>query len=69
MKVRMVNCKLCGRVIVLVSLWSNRCACGAEYNGIGQMLANRSQSGEETGEHQTDLPRSDPDNEREGDDD
>jgi len=45
-----------------VELWDTMtnscdCGCGAEFNGSGQRLADRSQWGEETGEHPADLGR------------
>jgi hypothetical protein len=40
----------CGRTVALDSSWANTCDCGREYNGSGQLLAARSQWGEETGE-------------------
>lgn len=40
----------CGARVVLHSSWANDCHCGREYNASGQLLAPRSQWGEETGE-------------------
>ncbi len=41
----------CGTHLELYSSWANSCQrCGREYNGSGQLLAPRSQWGEETGE-------------------
>lgn len=40
----------CGRKVTLWDGWSNECDCGREFNGSGQLLAPRSQWGEETGE-------------------
>lgn len=41
----------CGAPVELGSSWANSCEkCGREYNGSGQLLASRSQWGEETGE-------------------
>lgn len=40
----------CGAKVELDSSWANECGCGREYNGSGQLLAPRSQWGEETGE-------------------
>ncbi len=38
----------CGAVVILESSWSNSCEkCGREYNGGGQLLAPRSQWGDE----------------------
>ena len=44
----------CGLEVVLAN-FTNTCECGADYNSSGQMLACRSQWGEETGEHWTDC--------------
>jgi len=44
----------CGRQISLAN-FTNTCECGADYNSSGQLLACRSQWGEETGEHWTDC--------------
>jgi len=44
----------CGREVTLAN-FTNTCGCGADYNSGGQMLACRSQWGEETGEHWTDC--------------
>lgn len=35
--------------------FTNTCECGRDYNGSGQLLAHRSQWGEETGESYCDL--------------
>jgi len=43
----------CGRSVTLCDSWANSCDCGAEFNGSGQLLAPRSQWGEETGEQGT----------------
>ena len=40
----------CGAWLALQSSWANECDCGREYNGSAQLLAPRSQWGEETGE-------------------
>lgn len=46
----------CGYQFELHSSWANDCdKCGREYNGSGQLLASRSQWGEETGECQGDF--------------
>lgn len=45
----------CGCELLLDSGWSNECHCGREYNGGGQLLAPRSQWGEETGESMADM--------------
>lgn len=47
-------CDVCQRKVELAH-FTNRCACGADYNFAGQRLAPRSQWGEETGEHWTDC--------------
>ena len=44
----------CGRRVTLRN-FTNTCGCGADYNSSGQLLACRSQWGEETGEHWTDC--------------
>lgn len=44
----------CGREVCLWA-FTNPCDCGADYNSAGQRLADRSQWGEETGEHWTDC--------------
>ncbi len=47
---RVIKCR-CGKKLSLDSSWANECEeCGREYNGFGQLLAPRSQWGEETGE-------------------
>jgi hypothetical protein len=48
--VKKIECKACGREVLLYDSWANTCDCGAEYNGFGQRLAPRSQWGDETGE-------------------
>jgi hypothetical protein len=47
-------CDRCGQTVYL-SGFTNTCECGTDYNMSGQRLAPRSQWGEETGEHPTDL--------------
>jgi hypothetical protein len=38
----------CGTIVILNSSWTNSCErCGREYNGVGQLLAPRSQWGDE----------------------
>ena len=44
----------CGEEVEL-SHFTNTCECGIDYNMSGQLLAPRSQWGEETGEHWTDC--------------
>lgn len=44
----------CGRE-VLCAEFTNTCECGIDYNMSGQMLAPRSQWGEETGERPEDC--------------
>lgn len=47
----MVHCD-CGLFIIECYDFTNTCEhCGADYNFAGQRLADRSQWGEETGEH------------------
>lgn len=43
----------CGAKFTLNDSWATGCDCGREYNGSGQLLAPRSQWGEETGEEGT----------------
>lgn len=50
------ECDCCGRHVTL-SGFTNTCECGADYNMSGSMLASRSQWGEETGEHLSDILR------------
>ena len=45
----------CGEEVVLANFTNTCDGCGADYNSSGQMLACRSQWGEETGEHWTDC--------------
>jgi hypothetical protein len=50
-----VRC-VCGAEVELASTWANSCeVCDREYNGSGQLLAPRSQWGEETGETSADF--------------
>lgn len=49
-------CDVCGEIVEL-SGFTNPCECGADYNFAGQRLAPRSQWGEETGEHWSDIAR------------
>ncbi len=44
----------CGKEVSL-SNFTNTCECGADYNSSGQLLAPRSQWGEETGETAADI--------------
>lgn len=44
----------CGEEIEF-SRFTNTCSCGADYNSSGQLLAPRSQWGEETGEDLSDI--------------
>lgn len=48
------KCVRCGRHVSL-SGFTNTCDCGADYNSAGQLLADRSQWGEETGESLADI--------------
>jgi hypothetical protein len=34
--VKKIECKACGREVLLYDSWANTCDCGAEYNGFGQ---------------------------------
>ena len=44
----------CGRTLLCPG-FTNTCDCGRDYNWAGQQLAARSQWGEETNEHPTDI--------------
>jgi len=44
----------CGREVYLYG-FTNTCECGRDYNWAGQLLADRSQWGEETGESLADI--------------
>jgi hypothetical protein len=47
---------VCGQRVVITRSWANACGgCGREYNGSGQLLADRAFWGEETGESVTDM--------------
>ena len=46
----------CGEEVVC-GFFTNTCECGRDYNAFGQLLAPRSQWGEETGEHLSDILR------------
>jgi hypothetical protein len=47
---------VCGAHVTLYSSWANSCpGCGREYNGSGQLLADRSLWGEETDESVADM--------------
>lgn len=47
---------VCGRHVVITRSWTNACDwCGREYNGSGQLLADRSLWGEETDERLADM--------------
>lgn len=47
---------VCGAHVTLHSSWTNTCGgCGREYNGSGQLLAERDVWGEETGESVADI--------------
>jgi hypothetical protein len=49
-------CDRCEHEVVLSDSWLNTCEhCHADYDGSGNLLASRSQWGEESGEHWTDL--------------
>jgi hypothetical protein len=47
---KVIRCD-CSQEFTLFDSWSNDCDCGRSYNASGQLLAHRSQWGEETGEH------------------
>lgn len=40
----------CGKAVSLDDAWLNICSCGRDFDGAGNVLAPRSQWGEETGE-------------------
>lgn len=50
-----IRCE-CGQE-VFCSHFTNTCECGRDYNMSGQLLADRSQWGAETGEHPADVAR------------
>lgn len=54
------ECDICGEEVVLHG-FTNTCECGADYNMSGQLLASRSQWGEETGESVSDILQADSD--------
>ncbi len=47
-------CDCCGKRVELTG-FTNTCDCGADYNSFGQLLAPRSQWGEETGESVSEI--------------
>lgn len=49
------HCDRCGAWLELWDAFLTTCECGADYNGGGQLLAPRSQWGEETGESLFDM--------------
>ena len=51
---RTKKCSVCGNLITCNN-FTNTCFCGTDYNSAGQKLADRSQWGEETGEHPSDC--------------
>lgn len=51
---RKVGKCVCGETMTLTD-FTNACRCGRDYNMSGQLLAPRSQWGEETGEHWSDI--------------
>jgi Zn finger protein HypA/HybF involved in hydrogenase expression len=58
---RSLPCKVCGHKVTLWDSFLNTCEnCGTDYNGCGQVLAPRSQWGEETGESLADILGPDP---------
>ena len=46
----------CGETVTCYG-FTNTCECGLDYNMSGQRLASRSQWGEDTGEHPSDVAR------------
>ena len=51
---RVIQCD-CRREVELDDAWLNTCECGRDYSGNGDLLAPRSQWGEETGESLADI--------------
>lgn len=49
-----IKCRNCGELVTCTG-FTNTCDCGTDYNHAGQMLAPRSQWGEETGESANDI--------------
>lgn len=53
---KQITCKRCGKGRVYLDGFTNTCpVCEADYNWSGQLLAPRSQWGEETGETAADI--------------
>ena len=51
-----IRCDRCNKQVEIADSWLNTCEhCGADYDGSGNMLAPRSQWGEETGESLADI--------------
>lgn len=50
-----IKCSACKNGEVCLANFTNTCECGADYNMSGSRLADRSQWGEETGEHWTEC--------------
>jgi len=61
-----IECERC-RAHVTLSGFTNTCSCGADYNMSGDMLADRFQWGEETGESVADILAADSDSDDEFD--
>ena len=52
----LIACDRCGHQVDIDDSWLNCCEhCGADYDGSGNLLAPRSQWGEETGESLADI--------------
>lgn len=49
MSFRTIVCEKCSNLVELI-FFTNTCECGTDYNKFGDMLADRSQWGYETGE-------------------
>lgn len=49
-EMKTVKCSNCGKSVKLFYGWANSCVCGAEYNGAGQRLVDRSEWGVATDE-------------------
>jgi hypothetical protein len=54
MKVKIIKCG-CGCMVECYAFTNTCDGCGRDYNWAGQLLAPRSQWGEETGEHWTEC--------------
>lgn len=50
-----IECAHCHKPVSMNHAFINSCSCGADYDGNGNLLAPRSQWGEETGETASDI--------------